>query len=161
MNINKQKAFTLIELLVSIAIIAILTAIVTSNFATSKSKARDAERISDLAHINLALELYFDKCNQYPIVDSSTGMPKLTDSSGCPAGTSLSSFISKIPTAPLPGTYSYAVNNATTPTDYVLKTTLENNNNVLIDSPTTNFSSLLPSPGINCGTTYAYCLQPR
>ncbi len=157
-----KKGFTLIELLVSIAIIAILTAIVTANFATSKSKARDAERISDLAHLNLALELYFDRCNQYP--RELNGMPKLADASGCPSGSgiTLANFISKIPTAPTPGSsYSYGVNNATTPTDFVLKAVLENNNSALVDSPKTNFTSLLPSPGIDCSTTYAYCIQPR
>jgi general secretion pathway protein G len=61
-----KNGFTLIELLVVLAIIAILTAIVTTNFTTSKSKARDAKRVSDIAQIQLALEMVFDKCNAYP-----------------------------------------------------------------------------------------------
>jgi prepilin-type N-terminal cleavage/methylation domain-containing protein len=61
-----KKGFTLVELIVVIAIIGILTGIVTTNFASSRSRARDAKRISDLGHIQLALELYFDRCKQYP-----------------------------------------------------------------------------------------------
>jgi prepilin-type N-terminal cleavage/methylation domain-containing protein len=61
-----QKGFTLVELLVVIAIIAILTGIVATNFTSARSRARDAKRISDLGHIQLAIELYFDRCKQYP-----------------------------------------------------------------------------------------------
>ena len=160
---NKNKAFTLIELLVVIAIIAILTAIVMTNLFTAKSKSRDAKRVSDLAQINLALELFFDRCNRYPVVDSTTNMPLRNDASnGCPTGITLETFISKIPTAPTPGSaYSYGVNNDTKPLDYVLKAVLENNNNVLVDSPTTDFSAST-IPDINCSTPqYSYCLQPR
>ncbi|HEY4478329.1 MAG TPA: hypothetical protein VI775_00600, partial [Candidatus Paceibacterota bacterium] len=119
----------------------------------------------DLAQINLALELFFDRCNRYPVVDSTTNMPKLSDgngSEGCPSGITLETFISKIPTAPTPGSaYSYGVNNETKPLDYVLKAVLENNNNVLVDSPTADFSSTM-EPDIDCSTPqYSYCLQPR
>jgi prepilin-type N-terminal cleavage/methylation domain-containing protein len=67
-----KKGFTLVELIVVIAIIGILTGIVTTNFASSRSRARDAKRISDLGHIQLALELYFDRCKQYPQEESAS-----------------------------------------------------------------------------------------
>jgi prepilin-type N-terminal cleavage/methylation domain-containing protein len=65
-SFTPQKGFTLVELLVVIAIIAILTGIVATNFTSARSRARDAKRVSDLGHIQLAIELYFDRCKQYP-----------------------------------------------------------------------------------------------
>jgi prepilin-type N-terminal cleavage/methylation domain-containing protein len=55
-----RKAFTLIELLVVIAIIAILTVvvIVTLNPAELLRQSRDANRVSDLATLNSAINLY-------------------------------------------------------------------------------------------------------
>jgi prepilin-type N-terminal cleavage/methylation domain-containing protein len=55
-----RSAFTLIELLVVIAIIAILAVVVvlTLNPAEMLRQARDANRLSDLATINSALNLY-------------------------------------------------------------------------------------------------------
>jgi prepilin-type N-terminal cleavage/methylation domain-containing protein len=55
-----KKGFTLIELLVVIAITAILTSVMVPSLFSTKSKARDSKRISDLAQIQLALELYQD-----------------------------------------------------------------------------------------------------
>ena len=101
---KNNKGFTLIELMVVIAIIAILTAVITANFTTAKSKSRDAKRMSDLGQIQLALAGYFDRCNAYP--------PALTDANGSPYSTTcaaagsnninLASFISKIPVPPTP-----------------------------------------------------------
>ena len=158
-NSRKTKAFTLIELLVVIAIIAILTAIVTANFGVSKSKARDAKRILDITNLSVALGFFFDKCNEYPQISSN--MPNLADSCRISSvDIPLSNFISVIPTAPSPGTYEYGVNNTSNPTDYVLKTVLENNNSVLTDAPKSNFSSIT-DPDIDCSVPLAYCIQPR
>jgi prepilin-type N-terminal cleavage/methylation domain-containing protein len=57
---HPRKAFTLIELLVVIAIIAILAVVVvlTLNPAEMLRQARDANRLSDLATINSAVNLY-------------------------------------------------------------------------------------------------------
>lgn len=52
--------------MVSIAIIAILTALIIVNIASSRAKARDAKRIPDIAQIQLALEQYFTKNGYYP-----------------------------------------------------------------------------------------------
>ncbi len=56
----KRSAFTLIELLVVIAIIAILAVVVvlTLNPAELLRQSRDANRVSDLATLNSALNLY-------------------------------------------------------------------------------------------------------
>jgi prepilin-type N-terminal cleavage/methylation domain-containing protein len=63
---NTKKGFTLIELLVVIVIIAMLSAIVMAALSNSRSKSRDARRISDIGQIQLALELYYDGHRSYP-----------------------------------------------------------------------------------------------
>ena len=55
-----EKAFTLIELLVVIAIIGILATVVLVNLSSTRGRARDARRKSDLSNIRLALEMYYD-----------------------------------------------------------------------------------------------------
>lgn len=64
----QQKGFTLIELLVVIGIIGILitVTIVTLNPFGQISKARDAQRKSDLKQIQTALELYSHDTDGYP-----------------------------------------------------------------------------------------------
>lgn len=63
---KRKKGFTLIELLVVISIISLLSSIVLASLNTARSKARDAQRQSDLAQIQNALELYYDKYGYYP-----------------------------------------------------------------------------------------------
>lgn len=53
-----NKGFTLIELLVVISIISLLSTVVLSSLSVAKSKARDAQRMSDLHQIQNAIELY-------------------------------------------------------------------------------------------------------
>lgn len=65
-NLKQPKAFTIIELIVVISIISILSAIVIINIQHTLAKARDAKRLSDMATIQKALELYKIKNGQYP-----------------------------------------------------------------------------------------------
>ena len=154
-----KKGFTLIELMVVIAIIGILTAIITANLAQSKSKSRDAKRISDIAQLQLALELFFDRCNVYP----STLATGSTNGSCPPDPVSgqqinLGNFIAQIPSDPTAGsTYLYGVNNAATPTDYVLHAQLENPSTLDRYTGTTN----IYSPVTSCAGTNDYCMLPR
>ncbi len=138
-NIFKSnRAFTLVELLVVIAIIAILTGIIVTNLVSSRSKARDGKRISDLGQIQLAINLYYDRCRAYP---SSTGQGGILTgavdiSSNCGAG-KLTDYISQIPVppgnAPLNQTqYDYTTD--ANKDNYVLHTVLENQNEVTADS---------------------------
>jgi prepilin-type N-terminal cleavage/methylation domain-containing protein len=63
---NQLKGFTLVELLMVIAIISLLSSVIFSAVNETRSKARDATRISDLAQIRRALELYYDEWGKYP-----------------------------------------------------------------------------------------------
>lgn len=182
---NFVSGFTLIELLVTIAIIAILTAIVMTNLAQPRAKARDAKRISDLAQIQLAVELYFDKCKQYPLPTGSGSASSLdlaaknsasgsdcADSSGT---VTLARFISKVPTppaSPLNQTnYQYFVNNGTggNKNDYILHVKTEyTSDTVAKDSlPETYRSALTNYPDLssfNCydsSHTTDYCVGPK
>lgn len=53
-----RNGFTLIELMVVIAIIGILTALVTVNLQDARERARDVQRKADVKSIQQALELY-------------------------------------------------------------------------------------------------------
>ena len=65
---STAKGFTLIELLLVILIIGVLTGVTLTviNSGGIRSKARDAQRVSDLKKIQTALELYFADSRAYP-----------------------------------------------------------------------------------------------
>ncbi len=147
------RGFTLVELMVTIGIMALLTGIITANLTSSRKKARDAKRISDIGQIQLALELVFDRCNTYPAVTGSGATQTISTANVCTtsSGTtdiSMSTFLSPIPTPPTGTTqtvYNYGINAAAT--DYVLKATLEGYSEVLKDDyDGVSYSS------IGCGT---------
>jgi prepilin-type N-terminal cleavage/methylation domain-containing protein len=128
---RSSSGFTLVELIIVIGIIAILSGIIIANLTGSKAKSRDAQRISDLNQIQLALEQYFDRCGQYPLVDGSNMPSTASTCSGAGVTVNINSYISKIPQDPLSSgsyKYIYVANNGTTPTDYVLHATLEGPN---------------------------------
>lgn len=128
---RKQKGFTLIELLVVIAVIALLASIILVTVNWVRAKARDGRRKADLHQIQLALGMYYDDNNQYPVVDgwvySTTGgewIPELGD------------YMAKIPVDPennaadpwITGNYSYAYgyDTGSYPEKYDLVAQLEN-----------------------------------
>jgi prepilin-type N-terminal cleavage/methylation domain-containing protein len=183
---SKLRGFTLIELLVVIAIIALLTGIILTSLTGSKAKARDAERVSDINQLQLALELYFDRCHQYPAphfeFNSGTYIGSVIDSTvlneaipnhGCVDSSghdiTLSSYISVIPQSPAGGSisagpYDYLVND-NSPTDYILHTALES-----VSSASANSLTVI-SPAITlhqpmqitppCDTSTNYCVGPK
>lgn len=159
-NTYKNTGFTLTELLVTIAIIVALTGIILANIGGSRSKARDATRVSDVGQIGLALNLYYDRCGQYPAsLDASA-------STGCPSGVTLGSFISQIPTPPagVQGVtaYDYATLSSSggTPVNYVLHTVLEGSNVAvtkgLSSMPSGSWSSTYTCS--NLDTSINYCI---
>ncbi len=159
-----RRGFTLVELMVVIAIIALMTGIIMVNLTTSKTKAKDGQRVSDIGQIQLALGLYFDRCNQFP---STIAGDLTTIKNGCPSLISLSNYIGKIPTPPLgSSTYDYVLNS--TYTDYVLHTTLD----APVPAATANGLSSVPSSDTTVGTgstftcssasnSLDYCVGPK
>ena len=159
-----KKGFSLIELIVVIAIIAILSAVIITNITSSRSKARDAKRISDIANIQLALEQFFDSCRRYPgdltisTVYNSGSTPTCLSSTDV----SLSNFISVLPTG-----YQYSVK--TDKMDYILKATLEypgtgsNSGNPLPEasSPRTANNWSIEFNCSNASNSVDYCVGPK
>ena len=162
----KNRAFTLVELMVVISIIAILSGIILTNLSSSKGKARDAKRISDMGQIQLALELYFDRCKQYPNVPPGPITNPQNISNGCPAGINLASYISQIPQPSLSASeylYNYFVDGSKR--DYVMFTKLEYPNDVLKDSilegNVTNPDLQDYVAGVCTSGSLFYCLGPK
>lgn len=61
------KSFTLVELLVTIAIIGVLGSIVFVAATGIRQKAYDIRRKADMKNISLALEIFYNQQNTYPI----------------------------------------------------------------------------------------------
>ena len=87
-----RRGFTLIELLVVIAIIGILASIVMTALTSSRTKSRDAARVSEMRQIAYALELYYEKFGMYPTCLSAGG--------SCTTTLASSGFLKTIPTDP-------------------------------------------------------------
>ena len=62
----KNFGFSLLELLVVISIIAVLTAVLTTNFMGMRERARDAQKIQDLGSIKNALRMFYNDNQSYP-----------------------------------------------------------------------------------------------
>lgn len=58
--------FSLVELLVVISIIAVLSAVLVTNFMGMRERARDAQKIQDLNAIKNALRMYYNDNQSYP-----------------------------------------------------------------------------------------------
>lgn len=169
-GVSARAGFTLIELLIVIAIIALLTGIILTSLSGSKAKSRDAKRASDLAQIQLAIEQYFDRCDQYPQTNIfASGLVLTNVNQGCPTSpnaVSLATFISQIPTDPTnTGNYVYYYTFNSNYTDYVLHATFETTNSASAQSATavpTWFPSQPPWPGnASCNTSTSYCVRPN
>lgn len=89
------RGFTLIELLVVIAIIGVLASVVLASLNSARQKSRDVRRIADIKQLQLALEMYFDSCRQYPNVLA------LTTANGCSGSTNFGNFMPAIPVDPI------------------------------------------------------------
>jgi len=147
MKNSNKKGFTLVELLIVIAIISILTALIITNIYSSRGKARDAKRISDIAQLQLALEQYFNKFGVYP--DSNNLQTSL-----------VSDYISVLPKDPDSGlTYTYKSSNDKY--DYVLSANLEYVNGATADSlPEDPYPDI--SENISCDPIgLVYCVGPK
>lgn len=65
-----SKGFTLTEILVVIAIIGILTTVVSISTSSAKKQSRDAKRKADLELVAGALEIYYAQNKTYPLSTS-------------------------------------------------------------------------------------------
>lgn len=63
---SASRGFTLLELLVVISIIGLLASIALVSLDSARKKTRDTQRLSDMAGIQKALRLYYEKYSQYP-----------------------------------------------------------------------------------------------
>ncbi|MES2470887.1 MAG: prepilin-type N-terminal cleavage/methylation domain-containing protein [Patescibacteria group bacterium] len=126
---DKTKGFTLIELMVVVTIIAILSGVVMSNFGSSRAKARDTKRVSDIASLQLAAAQYFEKCDNYPTKMSSLSTPSCTLNPGTSEQqiVNLGLFMSRVPTDTdnTPYKYAYMKDSSGKIVDYHISATLE------------------------------------
>ncbi len=140
-----QKGFTLIELLIVVTVLGILTTMAMANFAGGTSKARDAQRKSDLRAVREALEMYKQDKGSYYVPSTTyrsgaTAFP--ADGAGATTGnTQFTSLLSngtyglvtlgymqktlQDPKAATPYLYRYATGDASG-SDFVLEACLEN-----------------------------------
>ncbi len=127
----------MIEMLVVISIIGILATLVAANLNSARSRARDAQRKSDMKNLQTALRLYYNDFGVYPgasgggnILGCGSATPP---TSLCPWGSEWSSgsepdetvYMSALPRDPLSPTQSYRYTFVNSD-DYVLSACLEN-----------------------------------
>jgi type II secretion system protein G len=173
-NKKNKNGFTLIEVMVAVAIIGILSSVVISSVTESKKRSRDAKRISDINQMKVALELYFDRCGEYPTKPNRTSsLPNITANNGCPTGINLQTFINQLPAPPVANEYKYTINVwPGKPTDYALRADLEGNNQVLVedfDGWTSSAPVLVGNESLDCddggptppGPKYYYCILSK
>ena len=166
---KKSKGFTLIELLVVIAIIGLLATIVLVSVNTTRKKARDARRLSDLRQVAVALEMFWDNNRFYPGVANCNVTNYTGTLTSCLVGTGAApcnvAYMSAVPVDPLNtvnNVYMYATDVATGAQRYVLRAYLESHHSAL----DTDVDNVGGNPVYNCacGTNGAsereYCLQP-
>lgn len=65
-SFKKNRGFSLIEISIVVGIIGLLAAVTMPTFSLSRQKARDAQRMSDLGRIKVALETFYMHKGYYP-----------------------------------------------------------------------------------------------
>ena len=70
---KSKSGFTIVELAVVIVVIAILATIILVSYNRVQAQSRDARRLSDVADIQKAMELYYSDNGVYPFETGSTG----------------------------------------------------------------------------------------
>jgi len=114
-----------VEMLVVIAIISVLTTVTIVSISGATPQARDAERVTDLAQIQLMLEEYYNSCRQYPSTLA------VTANNGCPTGVSLATFLDPVPQDPVGSGVNYDYEALSSNMAYLLRARLEQNHHVL------------------------------
>ena len=155
-HLSFHGGFTLIELLIVIAIIGVLTALLTANFVGVRQRARDSQRKADLRQIQSALEFYRADNGTYPTSANAVGSFPTTCGGSFTNTSGSVTYMPKVPCDPLntsstPVYYSYSLSGSYA---YTLIACLENSSDSQKDSVnvnppcngTTNFSYTLVNP---------------
>jgi type II secretion system protein G len=117
-----KQGFTLIELLVVVAIIGILSSVVSAQLSSVRQKSRDAKRITNVKEIQKALNLYQIDNTIFPIY--TTAIP-IDGSDAFSITLEASGLISEVPSDPLHPIYSYSYQSNATGSDYDITFCLE------------------------------------
>ncbi len=91
--LSKEKGFTLVEIVIAVSIVLVLLTVVMTNVQDARKKSRDAQRLSDIDQISLALRMYLDSYGAYP--------PNATDGSLSALSVLVPNFLPSIPNDPL------------------------------------------------------------
>jgi len=89
--LHQKNGFTLIEMAITIAIIAVLAAMLLGAVMLSRKKARQTQCMSNLRQIGMGLTMYLDDYRQYPVA---TNMPSLELNDLEPIPTGLTPYVS-------------------------------------------------------------------
>lgn len=77
---SRDRGFTLVELLVVLIIVGILAAVAVPAYLNQRAKARNAETLSNLRHVNQLIVAYAAEYGTYP---STGGMSIVYESANC------------------------------------------------------------------------------
>ncbi|MFT5831890.1 MAG: prepilin-type N-terminal cleavage/methylation domain-containing protein [Candidatus Paceibacteria bacterium] len=113
-----KRGFTLIEILVVISIIAILLTVGSISYGEVRENARDAQRVTDIEQIGLALRLYVQDQGSLPdcdtgiVLETGRGSMYVSRANDCPdellVKQYLTDYFGEIPTDPAgPGDDDY------------------------------------------------------
>lgn len=97
---RSKLGFTIIELLVVVAIIGLLSSIISFTLNNARTKARDTRRVSDLKQIKSGLDIYYQNGSGYP--DTATWNAAVGGGLLCSA-----THIMQIPHDPISPAYEY------------------------------------------------------
>lgn len=86
-NFKSSCGFTILEILLAVSLLPILSGIIYLVWwENTRGVARDAQRITDVNNIKLALEAFYEKNNKYPPVGAAYSSQTIFVSDTIPAG---------------------------------------------------------------------------
>jgi prepilin-type N-terminal cleavage/methylation domain-containing protein len=145
-----SSGFTLIEALVVISVIGILSAAVVTSLSSARVRGRDAQRVTDIKRIQVALQQYYDANDRYP-----SSISTVLVSGG---------FLDRLPSDPSDGrAYSYAAyvnslnGNTTLCSSYHLGADLESSTNAALQADQDAYVGGVASAGETIAPELAIC----
>ena len=151
---KKFKGFSLVELMVVIAIIGVVSAVAASSISVIQKNSRDAQRVSDLNTLKVALQQFYADKHYYPNTMTLTAGAQLdscTGDSGCTNPTKV--YLRNTPVDPVSGT--------TTPYRYCSMRTATNTASCdVANFGQCHYFSLCATRENPSGTTTCSCASP-